>query len=290
MEPMSTAHEPEEIRMIFEPTTLAQLVWLKGELRLSHKVDRFLLASLAGILHANANRDGTTRGLSLAMPNTFAMSPGYVRRYVTEHNLVAPRLDVLSRLKARVESILDVPASFRRGAAWIQDARNVASSHLTGSPAKLVFTSPPYLEVMKYGKYNWIRLWLLGQSPKSVDSALFRSASLERYLEFMGLVLRRCRAAVRDDGYVCLVIGDVRRGDRELDLASAVAEAAVPASGLKVVGTVFDRLPPGHKVSRIWGETRGRATRIERILVLRGRHARTPDRLTPTSLGWRGST
>src|SRR5206468_1158020 len=116
------------------------------------------------------------------------------------------------------------------------------------------------------------------------DSALFGSASLERYLEFMGLVLRQCRAAIRDDGYVCLVIGNVRRGNGELDLASALAEAAVPASGLKVVGTVFDRLPPGHKVSRIWGETRGRATKIERILVLRGPRARTPDRLTPTSL------
>ena len=289
MEPVSTALEPAEIRMIFDPNTLAQLVWLKGELRLTHKVDRFLLASLAGILHGNANRDGTTRGLSLPMPNTFAMSPGYVGRYVAEHKLIAPQLDVLSRLRARVESILEVPALFRRGAAWIQDARSGTSRLLREAPAKLVFTSPPYLELMKYGKYNWIRLWLLGQSPKSVDSGLFRSASLEGYLEFMSLVLRQCRAAIRDDGYVCLVIGDVRRGDRELDLTAAVADASVPASGLKVVGTVFDRLPPGRKVSRIWGETRGRATKIERILVLRGPRARSPQRLTATSLGWRQS-
>jgi site-specific DNA-methyltransferase (adenine-specific) len=274
--------------MIFEPSTLAQLAWLKGELHVSSKVDRFLLASLAGIMHGNANRDGTTRGLSLPMPNTFAMSPGYIRRYVDKHKLVAPRLDVLARLTARVGAMLTKPASFSSGSAWIQDAAGAASQIVRRSPAKLLFTSPPYLEVMKYGKFNWIRLWLLGESQKAVDSNLFSTKSLSKYLDFMSRVLRECRAAIRDDGYVCLVIGDVRHGDDEIDLSSAVADAAVPGSGLRVVGTIFDRLPQGRKVSRIWGKTRGRATKNERILVLRGPRARVPGNLSPSSLAWRG--
>ena len=39
--------------------------------------------------------------------------------------------------------------------------------------ASLVFTSPPYLEVMKYGKLNWIRSWLIGEDPRVIDSRLF---------------------------------------------------------------------------------------------------------------------
>ena len=287
IEPLSVADEPAPIRLIFSPSTLAQLVWLKRELRVSNKVDRFLLAVLSGILHANANRDGTPRGLSLAMPNTFAMAPGYVARYVHDHKLVAPELDVVARLAARTAAMLLVPASFRRGDAWIQDASQDVDSVVKAKPAKLIFTSPPYLEVMKYGKFNWIRLWLLGEAPRSVDSLLFSSSSLDKYLSFMSAVLKQCRAAVRDDGYVCLVIGDVRRREDEIDLAMAVAETAVPGSGLRVVGTIVDRLPPGHKVSRIWGDKRGRATKTERILVLRAPRAPLPDRLSRDSLGWR---
>jgi len=103
----------------------------------------------------------------------------------------------------------------------------------------------------------------------------------------MTLVLKQCSAAVREDGYVCLVIGDVRRGEREIDLAAAVARVAVPGSGLRFVGSIVDRLPPGHKVSRIWGERRGRATKTERILILRGPRAPLPGRVAAQSLAWR---
>ncbi len=287
IEPLSIDNEPAAIRSIFAPKTLAQIVWIKRELDTTSRVDRFLLASLAGILHGNANRDGVPRGLSLPMPNTFAMSPGYIERYAHAHKLVAPELDVLSRLSARVGRFLSIPESFRRGFAWRQDAGLPASRAVRDSPAKLLMASPPYLEVMKYGKFNWIRLWLLGDTSQAVDSTLFASASLDKYLRFMSAVLIECRAAVRDDGYVCLVIGDVRRGERDVNLASAVAEAAVPGSGFSVVGTIFDRLPATHKVSRIWGERRGRATKIERILVLRSPRSRLPGRLSGELLAWR---
>ena len=36
----------------------------------------------------------------------------------------------------------------------------------------LIFTSPPYLRVVRYGKFNWIRLWLLGESVEAIDRNL----------------------------------------------------------------------------------------------------------------------
>ena len=70
---------PADIEMLFAPRVLSQLVWLQTELDRSPRVDRFLLAVLAGMLHGNADREGIPRGLSIAMPNTFAMAPQYVR-------------------------------------------------------------------------------------------------------------------------------------------------------------------------------------------------------------------
>jgi site-specific DNA-methyltransferase (adenine-specific) len=132
---------------------------------------------------------------------------------------------------------------------------------------------------MLYGKLNWIRHWLIGESPKSVDNNLFSSGSLARYLAFLRLAIRNMRAGLRDDGFVCLVIGDVRNGSKEVRLAERVAQHCLGDTDLRVKGIVVDRLPVEHKVSRIWGETKGRATRTDRILVLAAPKARLPGSL-----------
>ena len=69
------------------------------------RTDRYLMAVLLGILHLNARTDGTPRGLSVAMPNTFSMAPGYVSRYVKTHELRPPQVDVFDALEARVKAL-----------------------------------------------------------------------------------------------------------------------------------------------------------------------------------------
>ena len=41
--------------------------------------------SLAGIMHGSFRRDGTSQYLSISMPNTFSMSPSYVKKYIEEN-------------------------------------------------------------------------------------------------------------------------------------------------------------------------------------------------------------
>jgi len=266
----SIAHVPDEIQMLFHPSTLSQLVSLQDRMSLLRGDDRFVYAVLLGILHANARTDGTPRGLTVAMPNTFAMAPNYVKQYIRVHRLKAPEVDVLDAVAERIES-LEIPTSgFRRGAAWMQDVRATIAWPREKGKASLIFASPPYLQVMKYGKMNWIRLWLLGHEPKDVDNGLFTSASLARYREFMTAALKRMRARLRADGYVCLVIGDVRQDATTVNLAKEVADGCAGLAGLRVLEVLDDHLPVKHKVSRIWGETRGRATKTDRILVLGG--------------------
>jgi site-specific DNA-methyltransferase (adenine-specific) len=205
------------------------------------------------------------------MPNTFAMAPGYVRSYIKRHALVAPRVDAFAMLHRRTDQ-LDLPGRIvSAGRAWLHDATEEPPPWFKRQKAKLVFTSPPYLDRIMYGKYNWVRLWFLGVEPKAVDAALTATASLSRYLSFIAQFLGHVHPVVRADGWVCLVIGDVRRGDFDLNLAERIWTEVAQPQGWQLRAIVNDQLPAQHKVSRIWKTNPGRATKTDRILIL------TPD-------------
>jgi site-specific DNA-methyltransferase (adenine-specific) len=261
---------PEHIRMLYSAPTLRQLVYLKEELVRARPVDAFLIATLLGLLHGNHSKSGATRGLSISMPNTFAMAPGYVRNYIDAHGLDPPEVDVFAMLRRRLDQLSLPDKSIEGGEAWSQDATASPPDWLRQQKAKLIFTSPPYLQVIKYGKYNWVRLWFLGEEPKAVDERLTDTGSLSRYRTFMRDTLTNLASVAREDGYVCLVVGDVRRSDGEsINLARDVWEkVAAPEGSWRLHGIVTDRLPSGRKVSRIWKDSPGRATKIDRILIL----------------------
>lgn len=241
-----------------------------------------MYAVMLGILHANARRDGTPRGMTIAMPNTFSMAPRYVMKYKRAHNLAPPRLDVLTFLENRIAHLGSRPTGFQRGHAWLRNACDPPVVLSRFKPPRLIFTSPPYLGVMKYGKLNWLRLWLLGLDPKPIDADLFASSSLPLYLDFMSTVIRRMEAAVADDGRICLVIGDVRRPNATINLAQAVADTCIGGSTLRIDAVLQDRVPLAHKVSRIWKDRRGHATKTDRILILSARRASRLPRLPKT--------
>src|SRR2546427_12305407 len=93
--------------------------------------------------------------ISVAMPNTFAMSPGYVAKYIARHRLVPPDVDVVSFLEGRTGSLCWPDGSFRRGRGWMHAVETDIAWPADVKHARLIFASPPYLQVIKYGKYNW---------------------------------------------------------------------------------------------------------------------------------------
>ena len=52
-------------------------------------------------------------------------------------------------------------------------------------------TSPPYLRVVKYGYYNWLRTWFLGFDAAEIDATLDDAHHREPYLAFLRDVLDR---------------------------------------------------------------------------------------------------
>jgi site-specific DNA-methyltransferase (adenine-specific) len=266
---------PVEVALAFHPETLAQLLYVRTMLRLDDRTDRFLAAAITGILHGKS-----ASYLSELMPNTFSMAPRYVREFATRTGFRSPRRDVFDGLAAKLDRLYRQPAPSTEGVALLGDARDVApraraALRARGRPdrARLVVTSPPYLRVVKYGYYNWLRTWFLGFDARAIDATLDDAHHREPYLAFLREVLAGLRPILTDDAVIVLVIGDVEtdRGRRirgGVGLAERAWEQAAEPEGYRLAGVALDDVAAVRKMTKLWGDEAGRATKTDRILVL----------------------
>jgi hypothetical protein len=288
---------PTEVALAFHRRTMAQLLYVRTTLRLDDRVDRFLAAAITGILHGKSQTY-----LSELMPNTFSMAPRYVREFAARTGFASPERDVFDCVDAKLDRLYRQPPPTTPGIALLGDARDAGTRarvalRAAGLPdrARLVVTSPPYLRVVKYGYYNWLRAWFLGEDAGAIDAALDDAHHSEPYLAFIREVLADLRGALTDDAIVALVIGDV-----ELDrgrairngygLAERVWAAAAAPEGYTLAGIVVDPVASHRKMTKLWGDEAGRATKTDRILVLgaseAGRRRAMSSAATPISWDW----
>jgi hypothetical protein len=266
---------PAEVALAFHPRTLAQLLYVRSSLDLSDHVDRFLAAALTGILHGNSRSY-----LTPLMPNTFSMAPRYVREFASRTAFDPPERNVFTGLDAKLRRLYRQPLPSGPGVALLGDARDVAARARAalrerGLPdrARLVVASPPYLRVVKYGYYNWLRTWLLGFDARAIDATLDDAHHREPYLAFLRDVLTGLRPMLTDDAVVALVVGDVefdrgRRINGGIGLAARVWEQAAEPEGYRLAGVALDAIAAHRKMTRLWGDEAGKATKTDRILVL----------------------
>ncbi len=266
---------PAEVALAFHSRTFAQVLFVRASLRLDDRVDRFLAAAMTGILH------GKSRSyLSQLMPNTFSMAPRYVRDFAVRTDFQSAERDVFDLLEAKLTRLYRSPLPRSPGVALLGDARDAgprirAALRKRGLPdrARLVVTSPPYLRVVKYGYYNWLRTWFLGFDAAAIDASLDDAHHRAPYLAFMRDVLRDLRPTMTEDGIVVLVIGDVatdrgHRLDGGIGLAERVWESAAEPEGYRLAGIAVDDVHAHRKMTQLWGDEAGRATQTDRILVL----------------------
>jgi len=266
---------PVEVALAFHARTLAQLLYVRSVLRLDDRTDRFLAAAVTGILHGKS-----ASYLSVLMPNTFSMAPRYVRDFAARTDFSAPDRDVFDGLQKKLDRLFRHAPPRTQGLALLGDARDVATRasaglRASGRPdqARLVVTSPPYLRVVKYGYYNWLRTWFLGFDAREIDATLDDAHHREPYLAFLRDVLAGLRPILTDDAVVVLVIGDVEtdRGRRikgGVGLAERAWEAAAEPEGFRLAGVALDDVAANRKMTKLWGEEAGQATKTDRILVL----------------------
>jgi site-specific DNA-methyltransferase (adenine-specific) len=292
-----TERVPAEVVVCFHGRTLAQLLLVRTMLDLTRPTDRFLAAALTGILHGKS-----ASYLSEIMPNTFSMAPRYVRDFAARTAFNSPDRDVFDCLDRKLSRLYRQAAPQTPGLALLGDARDAgprarAALRERGLPdrARLVVTSPPYLRVVKYGYYNWLRTWLLGFDAREIDASLDDAHHREPYLVFLREVLAGLRTTLTDDAIVVLVIGDVEF-DRGRPIAGAVGlaervwEAAAAPEGYTLAGVALDDVAAHRKMTKLWGAEAGRATKTDRILVLgateAGRRRALAGAATPVDWEW----
>jgi SAM-dependent methyltransferase len=275
----------KDIRMLFHPRTLDQLLFLRQRLtgrpwsRWSD-CDYMAAGCVAGILHGTTRSDGTSAYLSISMPNTFSMSPSYVRNYIRTNRLRPLEQNVFEMVRDKAARLYQDDTRGHKGTVYLKDANALLRDARAIPPGSidLLVTSPPYLKVVNYGTANWIRLWWLGVEDVgrqggtgrlALDARLDHRHTMDSYSDFMLKIFRNVGRVLRADGVAVFVIGDVAEPGRPaIPLATRLWERMHDKVDLKLFDVIVDRLPAQNKVSRIWGETRGQATDWERILVL----------------------
>lgn len=290
-EKVSVKNIDEDIKMLYdEKITLPQLLFLKQNLNKKNKIDNFILAILTGLMHGKHRKNGGSIYCSIDMPNTFSMSPNYVRNFIKSHKLTKPKQNVFMLLEQRIADILQNQendfkdlSKYKEGFCFKSDAIKSSAKIIKKygeNSIGLIITSPPYLKNINYGKYNWIRLWLLNESTEQVDKkvSIYKQTqkikhikdnlNFQSYANYMQKLFKSWHKILKSKAYAFVVIGDVD----DKNLAKETWEYIQKNGGcsLELKQIIDDEIEKNgaRKVTRIWGQKKGRATKIDRILVL----------------------
>ena len=266
--------QSDEIHLIFHPRTLAELCYLRVMLLESdNKIDRFLIGAVLGIMHGGERKDGTSGYLSISMPNTFSMAPDYVRRFVQTKELNRVYRNVFDNLREKVERVFKKHTSPKKESFVLEcDAKEISKSkELKKFQGKvdLLLTSPPYLGIVNYAKQNWIRSWFLESDPIEISEKLDDDLNINQWVKFSKTTVTEFKKMLKPNGTAVFVIGDVAKSANSvIPLAREFAMMIRENKLFKNVWIFSDYIQGIDKTTRIWGETKGKATATDRIVIL----------------------
>jgi DNA modification methylase len=266
--------ESEEIHLIFHSRTIAELCFLKSELLNSEdKIDQFIIGAILGIMHGGVRKDGTSGYLSISMPNTFSMSPDYVRRFVQTKELSREYRNVFNILKEKVERVFKKHKSPKIESNIFEcDAKSLLNSKDVSKykgKVDLLLTSPPYLGIVNYAKQNWIRSWFLESDPTEISEKLDDDLNINQWVKFAKETAFQFKEMMKPDGVAVFVIGDVARSSTSvIPLAREFAMMIKENNLFENIWVFSDYIQGVDKTTRIWGETKGKATATDRIVIV----------------------
>ena len=266
--------QADEIHLIFHPRTLAELCYLRVMLLESDdKIDHFLVGAVLGIMHGSERKDGTSGYLSISMPNTFSMAPDYVRRFVQTKELNRFYRNVFDNLRDKVKRVFKKHISPKKEAFIFEcDAKEISKSkELKKHQGKvdLLLTSPPYLGIVNYAKQNWIRSWFLESDPIEISKKLDDDLNINEWVKFSKTTVTEFKKMLKPNGTAVFVIGDVAKSANSvIPLAREFAIMIKENKLFKNIWIFSDYMRGVDKTTRIWGETKGKATATDRIVIL----------------------
>jgi DNA modification methylase len=266
--------QPEEVHLIFHPRTLAELCYLRRKLLKSEKqVDKYLIGITLGVLHGGERANGTSGYASIDMPNTFSMSPDYVRKFVQTNQLNRFYRNMFGLLKEKTERLFKKHNGLKQtgivlkaNAKHLSEIEELKAYH---KKVSLILTSPPYLGIVNYAKQNWIRGWFLNSDPKKISAELDDDLNLEEWIQFSKRAVLQLKTFLKTNGVAVFVIGDVAKSKTSvIPLAREFARMIRDQKIFKNVWCINDAISDTDKTTRIWADTKGKATATDRVVFL----------------------
>lgn len=204
-----TAEMAEFFSACFHADTYEEVRFLRASLDWRNDLtDRFIAALCLGALHGESHR--SPNYFSNRMPRTISTKPAYSLRWWDKHGYVAPRRDAFTILRNMVDFRFRTAPPESRGEVVESDARKAIAAlpHLEGKVTDII-TSPPYIDTTNYREDQWLRLWFLGEDPKSTqarddgrhyNSSLYWSFLTEAWEGVAPLLAPQARIVVRIGG------------------------------------------------------------------------------------------
>lgn len=203
---------PDDVAIFFSRGTLKQLLSIRQQLfedmRNGPKQDvaTFVCAITLGILHGHSR-------ISLSLPcnQAFAMAPNYVRGYVAEHGLKRPHRDVRKCLLQKAATLLPRPELLAEARVFEASALDCGRyMRRVRRKARLIITSPPYLNRQTYIRDSWLRLWFLKRSREQLRAKTLETGNVLRFIEGLQRLIPAMNEALEARGVAVLVCGQAK--------------------------------------------------------------------------------
>jgi hypothetical protein len=179
------------------------------------KTDRTLAAILLVHLHGKLGNAASNQ-----MRQSKSMAPDYAVRWWSAKNMTPPQLNPVDYFEAcvRWRYAKGIPGGTASSEIMFGDAR-IHLPDYKRQNFKLLLTSPPYCGVTNYRVDNWIRLWLLGDTPLPNWETSQRYVDRTSYKRMIFEVFHAARGAMSEDA-VILVRTDTRTFTRDVTAAT----------------------------------------------------------------------
>lgn len=256
----------DEMKVFYSLNNLRQMYYIREVIgrnfKTLSKIDNYILSISMGIMHGKTKVNGDSSYFSVSMPNGYSMSPNYAKKFIKEKKLELIETNIFEQIKNRIE-IKNPISEGKAKDHKVNFGNALNSSKFVKETPKLIFTSPPYLNIVKYVSQNWIRFWLLGFSKKQTNEKIVDDYhNLEMYKNFMIEFMNEMKKIMDENTKLIMVIGDVNK----ISIRS-VMEEILPETGLKLhkepEGQILKR-----KLSNSMGKKAGKATPTDWVFIL----------------------
>lgn len=250
------AAAPEGLRVFYHPETLREIAALRA-----HLLERDRAGALDAVdrwirMVAVNRLTGHSAGFFsvYTLPPNQATSIKAQRRINEKLKQTPPRRDVAKLILKKSRQLLKELTDAERaqlacvsGQAQLLTASADATPDLADGSVQLVVTSPPFLDIVDYRQDNWLRAWFCGVDAAALE--LWQFKKLGQWQEAMTRVLRELRRVLAPGGHVAFEVGEVRKGNLELE--QQVLAAGVDA-GLEPVLVLINQ-QEFTKTANCWG-------------------------------------